>query len=457
MVRSKGQRLLLASGCVIIFIVGLLFSVWSRSNAHNQLREQLFYTVDLAIAATDPDVIESLRAEPEDATRPEYIRLYDQYLQLQSPLQQKYIRWIYAMKVFPDEEVRFIVDSVTADDPGHSEPGVVYEQPPASVVNVLRTGKAEFIGPFTDEYGSYYSVFAPMYSTRGGIIAVMGADIEKEVYEGIIRQRSLLPIIVSLFVEALFILTFLYIVRRWEVEQMKSQFVSIASHQLKTPITALNWMIELLEQDKATKSKDSLKEKIHDLKIIVHGMRELVNSLLNVSRVDAGRIAVQTKPTNLGDLVHERLSEVAMSAKNKNQHVSVHVDSELPLINIDAALVGEVYKNLLTNAIKYTPQGGRIDVSVTQKGSEVLSVIKDTGYGIPEHEQGRVFEKFYRGSNIVQIEHDGTGLGLYLVKEVVKMSGGRIWFESQEGKGTAFYFTLPLRGSKEKKGELSIS
>ncbi len=446
----------MVSGCVFILVVGGLFSFLSRSRAHQYLRSQLLYTVDLAVSATDPDLIERLPVTGEDIFNPEYIRLHQQYLQLQAPLQQKYIRWIYAMKVVGDE-VRFIVDSVDVDDPGHSEPGVVYEQPPAAVFSVLHTGKTEFIGPFTDEYGSYYSAFAPIWSVDGRIIAVMGADIEQERYETIIRQRSLLPIVVTGFLEVLFVICFLYVVRHWEIEKMKSQFVSIASHQLKTPITALNWMVEVLADDKTVKARVGLRAKVKDLKEIAQNMRELVGSLLNVSRVEAGRIAVCTQMSDVGALAAAKVKEVAQLAKKKEQTIALHSQPNLPAISVDAALVGEIYKNLLTNAIKYTPKDGKIEVRIIRKNSEILSSVTDTGYGIPKDEQGRVFQKFYRGSNIIQLEHDGTGLGLYLVKEIVKISGGRIWFTSAEGKGTTFHFTLPVAGSKPKEGEMSIT
>lgn len=456
MLKPAPQRFFLIAGCILIFSLGTLFAFFTRSKAHQALRTQLLYTVDLAVSATDPDLIERLPVTSEDIFNPEYIRLHQQYLQLQAPLQQKDIRWIYAMKVF-GEEVRFVVDSVDINDPGHSEPGVVYEQPPVSVFNVMHTGKTEFIGPFTDEYGSYYSAFAPIWSTDGRIIAVMGADIEQERYETIIRQRSMLPIIVTLFVELLFIICFLYVVRHWEIERMKSQFVSIASHQLKTPITALNWMVEVLAEDKAVKARVGLRAKVKDLEEIVQNMRELVSSLLNVSRVEAGRVAVCTQVSDVGSLAAAKVKEVTQLAKKKGQAVSLQVQPNVPSISIDAALVGEIYKNLLTNAIKYTPKGGKIEVRIVRKNSEILSSVTDTGYGIPKNEQGRVFQKFYRGSNITQLEHDGTGLGLYLVKEIVKISGGRIWFTSTEGRGTTFFFTLPIAGSKPKEGEMSIT
>jgi two-component system sensor histidine kinase VicK len=160
--------------------------------------------------------------------------------------------------------------------------------------------------------------------------------------------------------------------------------------------------------------------------------------------------------TNLKELVDEVLMLVKTQADAKKRNILEKIGDDLPQISIDPLLVRQVYLNLITNAVKYTPEGGNIEISLHANDSEIISEIKDSGFGIPEKEKERVFDRFFRAANAVSREIKGNGLGLYLTKAVVEISGGKIWFDTAEDRGTTFYFTLPLAGTTPKEGVVTF-
>jgi PAS domain S-box-containing protein len=244
-----------------------------------------------------------------------------------------------------------------------------------------------------------------------------------------------------------------------EVERMKTEFISVASHQLRTPLSATKWFSQMLLNGDAGKLQDGQIDFVKNISSSTDRMIELVNSLLNISRLESGKIMVEPTPTDLKKMVTDLTESVKQKAEEKKLKLDVKVDEKIPQINLDPRLISQVYSSLLTNAMNYTSKGS-VAVTVNVKDKDVVSEITDTGIGIPAGEQKKVFNKFYRGTNVKTVETDGTGLGVYLAKVIVESHGGKIGFESQEGKGTTFWFSLPVKGlppAASKPGQASHS
>ena len=187
-------------------------------------------------------------------------------------------------------------------------------------------------------------------------------------------------------------------------------------------------------------------------------MVELVNALLNVSRIELGTFAVQPEPTDVVELARDVINELKSKILEKKFHIEETYAENLPKMMIDPKLTRIVFQNLLTNAVKYTPEEGKISISIAMSADETMFTISvsDTGYGIPKGDQSRIFTKLFRASNIREKETDGTGLGLYIIKSIVEHSGGTVTFESEEGKGTTFTLTLPVSGMQPQEGNKQI-
>lgn len=255
------------------------------------------------------------------------------------------------------------------------------------------------------------------------------------------------------------VIIFKNVTKEKSLDEAKSGFISIASHQLRTPLTSIRWFSEMLINGDAGDISDEQKHFVERIYEGAERMINLVNLLLQIARVEAGRVRIEPAPMDLKRLTESVVTTLQTQLKEKDEKIEIiALPEKLPEIPMDEDVVWQIIQNLLTNAIRYSQVKGIITIKIVfdEKRKELLYSVQDKGIGIPKAEQGRIFEKFYRADNAVQYVPEGSGLGLNLVKKLVEDWEGRIWFESEESKGTTFFFTVPLEGMKARKGEVKL-
>ena len=242
-----------------------------------------------------------------------------------------------------------------------------------------------------------------------------------------------------------------------KLDEAKSSFIATASHQLRTPLTTIRWYTEMLSKGDAgplNKDQKIFLEKIYNG---VLKLNEALGILLSLARIEGGgNVKINPTKTNLIKFTDEIIKSLALLIKKEKINIKVNaVEKNLPEVLIDQTMLNQVITNLLSNAIRYTDNKGKIEISIAVFGNSVIYSIKDDGIGIPHGQQKNIFNKFFRAENAVNKIPDGSGIGLTLVKNFVEFWKGKIWFESptvwiaqkgkkEEKKGTIFYFTIPI-------------
>ncbi|HBI17313.1 MAG TPA: hypothetical protein DDY52_04185 [Candidatus Moranbacteria bacterium] len=228
------------------------------------------------------------------------------------------------------------------------------------------------------------------------------------------------------------------------VNKFKSEFISIVSHQLKTPLTGISWDMEFLmskHSDGLNSKQIEILKNIEALNVI---MAKMVNDLLDVARIDQNNFFTRKDEIDIVSVVKKVIEKnKALTLKNK-VNIDLLVDDNMPKIIGDEKRTEVVLDNFISNAIKYNKENGKVIIKMQKDNRRAIISVKDTGIGIPENEQDRVFEKFYRSKEAASRETGGTGLGLYIAKNIIERSEGKVWFRSVENEGTEFHFSLPI-------------
>jgi signal transduction histidine kinase len=235
------------------------------------------------------------------------------------------------------------------------------------------------------------------------------------------------------------------VTREQNLDRMKSEFISIAAHQLRTPLSSIKWVIKMVLSGDAGDLNEEQAELLDKGYKSNERMIGLVNDMLDVSRIEEGRFGYDFAVENFTETLDIIIETLSSQISEKHIKFKVDKPKKLPKVEMDKKKMSLVLQNLLENAVKYTPEYGRIEV-ILEPGEKFLRVrVKDNGVGIPAEDQAKLFSKFFRANNVIRMQTEGSGLGLFIVKNIIQKHGGDITFTSEEGKGTEFAFTLPFK------------
>lgn len=455
--------------CLITGLVvgGILATRKIANSQRNHYFEHREYHAAAAIAGINHKDVESLKGNETDIDTPAFERLREHLIQVKET--DDHIRFVYLMRPQKGELI-FLVDAEDPDSEDYSPPGQVYEE--AKPEDFLAfEGEEDPVpvveGPVTDRWGTWISASAYILNDKGEPVALLGTDVgvDKALasYDQIINLGMILTILcgVLLCLVALQRIFWGYYknrreARRREMEEgmmrlnrelleadrLKSEFVEMASHELRGPVTAIDSALKVMELRLKPKLDESDKECLEVASIGSRRLTDLANNLMDLTRMEAGHFKLEPNMINIGTLVEDTVKGFEALAGEKELGLSTRLPEEELTAFMDPQAVRRILENLLSNAIKYT-DSGEITVEVKPTDDRMRFTVRDTGRGIPEKSRDDVFERFSRAHLSTIPGERGAGLGLAICKGVVEALGGKIWVESEEGKGSAFHFEIP--------------
>ena len=269
---------------------------------------------------------------------------------------------------------------------------------------------------------------------------------ELRLRENLILEISAIPVMrVEEKIGTLIILR--DVTREKNIERLKTEFVSIAAHQLRTPLSAVKWTLKMILEGDLGEILKEQREFLEKTYLSNERMIRLINDLLNITRIEEGKFLYNIKKQNIIEIAEKVIAPSREEAQRRGLRFEFQKPrKEIPELKLDSEKISLALQNLLDNAIHYTRAGGFVKVSIDylEDKREIIVSVEDTGIGVLKDQQKRVFSRFFRGANAIKTETEGTGLGLFITKNIVEAHGGRIWFKSKENKGSTFSFSLPM-------------
>jgi signal transduction histidine kinase len=434
-------------------------------------REQYFevrkFQAAASAASLDASQVESLTGRPSDADTKAFKSVRAQLQRIKNSDMR--MRFVYLMRPVNGKMV-FLVDAEASKSHDYSAPGdIYYEARPAEFYPFQGKSSADpwVMGPIHDRWGNWISANAYIIGSDGKPTAVLGTDVSVDRALASFNQiRNIGIVYDALACVLLALLLAQWILWRYgkdkreamhremdasiirlneelqEADRLKSEFIESASHELRGPVTAVNTAIMVVDNHVGPDITEQGRELLGIAKAGTQRLVTLANNLLDMSRLQSEGVELKREEVDVADIARDTVKVFSVLAHEKGIDIDVAVHGDELAADVDPEVVRRVLENLVSNAIKYTDEGS-IVVDVDAGADAVTFTVTDTGRGIPEEYEGEVFGKFSRLHHATDSRERGTGLGLAISKGLVERHGGKIWFESEAGKGSSFHFEIP--------------
>lgn len=474
--QKNNWRSLISSNSIVLGSIGIFllcssFAIvisyflyqYTRVTLEERLKERLISIVNTASIQFLPEDILRIK-ESDDYQTDSYTRVVRQlqlirnyneniefaYILSPTDRQNEMLFVADADSLDPTAEVDLNGDGQINEDDALAFPGDTYDVTEIPALQKAIDYPTTDSDPVEDQWGIYLSSYAPI-KYKGETVAILGVDVEVSDY---LERISVTFFPFAAFVAFLLILLGMLtisVVRLWyaqvrvlsEIDRQKDELLSIVSHQLAAPITSIKWYLELLLGGDVGRISKEQSEYLQSMESISVDLADLVSMILDVSRIQLGKLKVDLVKNDIEEFYSQIFNVIKPRAAEKKIDLKIKFNLNQKYGNFDKRLTRMAVENLLTNAIKYSDNDGKVYFEVTANSGFMKIMVKDDGVGIPKKEQKEIFGKLFRASN-VRGTIDGNGFGLYISKGGIEAQGGKIWFESLERHGTTFYISLPI-------------
>lgn len=430
---------------MLIIWAGAASTVFVGVSTDVKNRNYLLGRVQIAGNSLSAEQIRDLRGSNDDLASLNYTRLHDHLRQIRASNTD--LRYAYLLQ-FKNNHVQYAVDAENSSSPEYVTPGTVYQHPPDDLINAFKTPKAFVDGPRSSTRGLVVSAYSPIWDpSTGKIVAVVGIDTTASSFYTQVILYAMVPLILTAIPLIRFIRDIKIQSKEQEIMLLKNQFVSIASHELRSPLTGMLWAVQSLSRSGASRLN---LEQLSMLGAMYHSAESslaTVNEILDFSIFERGQAKIQREQTDVAAVIKQVVATLSLSAREK--HLVIEPIGKWPR---QVQTIGDVsalkrgFMNIFSNAIKYSNDNTAIHITYKDGSTDHIIGVRDHGIGIPKEEQAKVLDGYYRATNATHLSAHGTGLGLMATRKIIEQHGGRLWLESEQNMGTTVYISLPKAG-----------